>query len=79
MIYFINFYYNFTVASILVEMLFACKFESQEELSLEQFTDPDALDEESFDKIYRDKNYLDALKSWLPFLYKRGFLDAATE
>lgn len=59
----------------MTNILFACKYDSAEELTMEQLMDPNAYDQEMFNRLYRNDNYLKAIKSWLPFLHKRGFLD----
>jgi hypothetical protein len=55
--------------------MFVCKYESEEELTMEQFMDVNAFTDDMFNRMYRNDNYLRALKSWLPFMHKRGFLD----
>ena len=42
---------------------------------MEQMMDPDAFNDEMINRVYRNENYLNAVKSWLPFMYKRGYLD----
>lgn len=46
---------------------------------MEDFMNPDAFDDEMILRIYQNDNYLNAIKLWLPFMYKRGFLDPDDE
>ncbi|KAG5675463.1 hypothetical protein PVAND_005365 [Polypedilum vanderplanki] len=62
-------------SSILIDIMFICKYDSDQEITMEQFTDPNAFTPEMFNRMYRNDNYLKALKSWLPFLYERGYLN----
>lgn len=55
--------------------MFVCKYDSDKELTMEDFMNPEAFDEEMIYRIYQNDNFLKAVKLWLPFLYKRGFLD----
>lgn len=54
--------------------MFIVKYDSQEEMNMEilmsQGGNPEVLD-----RIYGNEIYKKALKLWLPFLNKRGFLD----
>jgi hypothetical protein len=44
---------------------------------MEDFMNPDAFDDEMIYRIYQNDNFMNAVKSWLPFMHKRGFLDPA--
>jgi hypothetical protein len=58
-------------------ILFVVKLESTEEISIEtimgQGDEPDL--NEMYHHIYQNETYKRAIKMWLPFLNKRGFLD----
>lgn len=55
-------------------ILFIVKYDSDEEMSIEQLmTGGD--NPELFDRIYNNDNYKKAFKLWVPFLDKRGYLD----
>lgn len=56
----------------LTMVLFVVKYDSNEEMSIETMMggDPDRLS-----RLYNSELYKKALKLWLPFLNKRGFLD----
>lgn len=58
-----------------MDIMFVCKYDSEEELTMEQFLDPNAYNEDMLNRMYKNELFLDAVKSWMPFLYKRGFLD----
>lgn len=58
-----------------MDIMFVCKYDSEEELTMEQFMDPNAYNEDMLNRMYKNELFLDAVKSWMPFLYKRGFLD----
>jgi hypothetical protein len=66
---------SFAASSILIDIMFICKYDSPEELTMEQFLNPNGFSPEMFNRMFRNDNYLNALKTWLPFLHKRGFLD----
>lgn len=53
------------------------KNESTEELNFETLMNnpDDKVVEEAYDRIYKNETYKKAIKTWLPFLNKRGFLD----
>lgn len=53
--------------------LFAVKYESSEELSMEMIMS--GGDPEMIERIYNNGNYRKAIQQWLPFLDNRGFLD----
>jgi hypothetical protein len=59
--------------------MFICKYDYEKEITMEEFMDPQAFTPEVFHQIFRNDNYLNALKTWLPFLHKRGFLDPVIE
>lgn len=58
-----------------MDIMFICKYDSEEELTMEQFMDPNGFNEDMLNRMYRNELFLGAVKSWLPFLFKRGFLD----
>lgn len=62
-----------------MDIMFICKYDSKEELTMEQFMDPNSFDDEMTNRMYKNDIFLNAVKSWLPFLYKRGFLDIVDE
>jgi hypothetical protein len=68
---------TFTAVCIMF-LLFIFKYDCSEELNLQMIMgmvdDREAL-EKMHHRIYRNETYRDALKSWLPFLNERGFLD----
>lgn len=53
------------------------KNESTEELNFETLMNnpDDKVVQEVYDRIYKNETYKKAMKTWLPFLNKRGFLD----
>lgn len=60
-------------------ILFIVKYDSPEEITIENLmgigqTDEDAL-QEMYIRVYRNETYKKAVQTWLPFLNKRGFLD----
>lgn len=61
--------------SCLLFVLFAVKNNTSEEINMEKvMTGPD--DPVLMDRIYNNDNYKKAMKIWLPFMNKRGFLDS---
>lgn len=56
--------------------MFIVKYDSKEELSLDFFTDPERFDIKQLEKAFNNNNYQKALGLWVPFLNKRGYLDA---
>jgi len=66
-------------ASCVMDIMFVCKYDSEEELTMEQFMDPNAYDEDMLSRMYKNDLFLGAVKSWMPFLHKRGFLDTVEE
>jgi hypothetical protein len=63
----------FAACLCLMMILFIVKNDSSEELTLDQMMGQD--NQEMLFKVYNNENYQKALKLWLPFLNKRGFLD----
>ncbi|KAG5675461.1 hypothetical protein PVAND_005363 [Polypedilum vanderplanki] len=61
--------------SILLNVMFVCKYDGEDQLTMETFADPTILTEEIMTNYYQNKNYLDALKLWLKFFEEREFLD----
>lgn len=62
-------------ASCLMMILFVVKYESDEEVNMEiMFKAGDITD--IAERVYNNDTYKKAVKLWLPFLNKRGFLDA---
>lgn len=68
---------TFSIVCIIF-MLFIFKYDSSEELNLQmimgQVEDEEEL-KKFYTRIYRNKTYTKAIKTWLPFLNERGFLD----
>lgn len=54
-------------------ILFVVKYDSNEEINIETLMSAD--DPEMLNRVYNNDNYKNAIKKWLPFLNKRGFLD----
>ena len=52
------------------------KYDSKEEFNLDFFTDPELFDSEKIERAYMNDIFQNALKLWIPFLNKRGYLDA---
>lgn len=69
---------TFTAVCILF-LLFIFKYDSSEELNLQmimgQVDDVEEM-KKMYIRIYRSETYKKAIKSWLPFLNERGFLDS---
>lgn len=55
-------------------ILFIVKYDSHEEISIENMMTGGA-DANMLDRVYNNELYKKAIKLWLPFLNKRGFLD----
>ena len=55
-------------------ILFICKYDSNEEITMEIFMRNDDGKEELMNRIYRNENYKKAIIPWLRFLDQRGFL-----
>jgi len=55
-------------------ILFVVKYDSSEEINIEMIM-ASGDNPEMINRIYNNDNYKKALKLWLPFLNKRGFLD----
>lgn len=56
-------------------LLFIVKYDSEEELNAEMMFSG-AMSPEMLDRIFNNEIYKKAVLTWLPFLNKRGFLDA---
>jgi hypothetical protein len=56
-------------------VLFVVKYDSNEQLDAGLVTDPAKSDPEIVHKAFNNEIYRNALRTWLPFLNKRGFLD----
>lgn len=56
-------------------ILFVVKFDANGEFNIENMMDPEKFDEETMRGGFMNDFYQKALKVWLPFLNKRGFLD----
>lgn len=61
----------------LIMILFVVKYSSNEEINMEIIMS--GGDASMIDRIYNNENYKKAVKSWLPFLDERGFLDTLIE
>lgn len=57
-------------------IMFIVKFETNEEFDIENMMDPDKAKPEVMRANYLGELYQNALKEWLPFLNKRGFIDS---
>lgn len=57
-------------------ILFVVKYESSEELSLEDMMKAESPDKDLYNKMYCNETYKKAIKTLLPFLDERGFLDS---
>lgn len=62
-------------ASCMTDIMSIVKYDSDHELTMEQFMDPSSFDDDMIKRIFGNENYLKALKIWLKFMYKRGILD----
>ncbi|CAO1298164.1 unnamed protein product [Diamesa serratosioi] len=58
----------------LMFILFICKYDSGDEITMEIFMRNDEGKEELMNKIYRNENYKKAIIPWLRFLDQRNFL-----
>lgn len=56
-------------------IMFVTKYESSEEINLEQIMTNADMDPTMFERVFYNENYKKALKMWLPFLDKKGYLD----
>lgn len=56
-------------------ILFIVKYESSEEINLEEMMKAESSDEDLYHRIYRNETYKKAVKTLLPFLDERGYLD----
>ncbi len=69
---------NFSKASgALIDIVFACKYDADVEMKLEDYVDTDRFDDSTFYELFKNENFLKAAKLWLPFFHKRGFLDVS--
>lgn len=59
-------------AMCLIFIQFIVKFNGNEDMNMDVLTTSDS---ENLYRLYSNENYMKALKLWLPFLNKRGFLD----
>lgn len=59
-------------------ILFIVKYDSTEEITVEQMM-TGTCEPEMFDRIYNNEIYKKAVKLWLQFFNKRGFLDILIE
>lgn len=65
----------FSVSTSIMFIMFVTKYDSSEEINLEQMMQAEYPDPSFYHRIYRNENYKRALKLWLPFLDERGYLD----
>lgn len=56
-------------------IMFVAKFDSNEELNMEDVMDPEKVNIEVMRNAFMNGTYRNALSLWLPFLNKRGFFD----
>ena len=56
-------------------IMFVTKYDSSEEISLEDMMKAENPDPNLYLRAYRNENYKKAIKLWLPFLDERGYLD----
>jgi hypothetical protein len=56
-------------------VLFVAKYDSSEDLQLDQLMEGKLKDTTSIENAFKSQYYIKALKTWLPFLNKRGYLD----
>jgi hypothetical protein len=57
--------------------LFFAKYSSEKEFSFDMLmfeTDENAL-RELYDRLFQDEYFVKGVKTWLPFMNERGFLD----
>lgn len=64
-----------TAATSIMFILFIVKYESSEEISLEQMMKAESVDEDLYKRIYQNDTYKKAVKTLLPFLDEKGYLD----
>lgn len=57
-------------------IMFVTKYDSSEEISLEDMMKSVNPDPNLYLRAYRNEYYKKAAKLWLPFLDERGFLDS---
>ncbi|KAG5675466.1 hypothetical protein PVAND_005368 [Polypedilum vanderplanki] len=56
-------------------VLFIAKYDSNDDLDIEQIMNPDKVNYKVIYDAFNNEIYKNALKTWLPFLNKRGYLD----
>lgn len=56
-------------------VMFIVKYDSNEELNLENMMDPESFDPIQIKRALFNDIYQKALRVWVPFLNKRGYLD----
>lgn len=56
-------------------VMFVAKYDSNEDLDIEKIMNADKYDEKVVYAAFNNDNYKNALKTWLPFFNKRGYLD----
>lgn len=56
-------------------VLISAKYESTQEYDLDYLTLNDQKDPEFFERIFGNETYKKAVKTWLPLLDERGYLD----
>jgi hypothetical protein len=56
-------------------IMFVVKFDSNGEFNIENMMDPEKFDFDTMRGGFMNEHYQNALKVWIPFLHKRGFLD----
>jgi hypothetical protein len=56
-------------------VLFIAKYDGSDDLDLQKIMDPDKMDIEIVHNAFNNEIYKKALKTWLPFLNNRGYLD----
>lgn len=63
------------VATLLMFIMFVAKYDSNEDLDMQNLMDPEKVNFETIRKGFITEVYRNALAIWLPFLNKRGFID----
>jgi hypothetical protein len=59
----------------MLDILTVVKYNSSEEFTMEQMMNPEGMDQATYDRIFRSELYRNAMKTWIPFMHKRGLLD----
>jgi hypothetical protein len=67
--------FQISVGFYMMYVLFVIKRDSEEELNIEIITDTDKYDPKTIEKVFSNEIYRKSIKTWLPFLTNRGFLD----